>query len=109
VSMPIMKPPRFSLSIPEMPKFEPKKNIGDGNLTPEQRELADILSVMEQKQDWYGDVAISAFNLCAVQARVLAILILIFLAVEGPRAIKVGLSIFGIKEPSVVTAVGQTK
>jgi hypothetical protein len=104
-----MKLQRFSLTIPEMPKFEPRKNIGDGKLTAEQRELADILSVMEQKLDWYGDVAISAFNLCAFHAKVLLFVIIVLLALEGPRVVKVSLSLLGVEEQSAPAPVNQGK
>lgn len=95
-----LKPPIFSLKIPDVPDFHPRRQVGDSKLTADQREMADILSIMEQKLDWYGDIAVSAFNLCALQARVLVAIVILLMALEGPRAINIALSWAGVKEPT---------
>ena len=100
-----MKPLKFSLRVPEMPDFAPRRNLGDNKLTPEQRELADILSVLEQKLEWYGEMAVNAYNLCALQAKVLTVLCIILLAIEGPRVVQVVLHLVGVKEQAVVEQV----
>ena len=89
----------LGIELPHLPEqITPKRTLGYEKLSETERIIADSISVNEQRSVLAVELAQAALNIILVLRKIMALVIVVVLILEGPRIYRIATDYLGVRE-----------